>query len=623
VSVEVRWRDGRRTHIAAARPNRLYEIDEATATTTDAPNTDRVVDSLASALFTDATTLLGGHAHAERLFDDYTRQPLLPNRFSQLGPGLSWIDVDSDGREDLIVAAGRGAGLSLLRNTASGFVRQDGPAVAGDLGTVLPVQRAGRVWLLASQSNYEAAALAEALAVPRVLAYPTSQGRPAMPLTIVAGDSATVGAMALGDVDGDGILDLFVGSRVLPGAWPLPARSRLYRGTMDGSFTEDATHDQVLKALGLVTAATFADVTGDGRSDLVVASEWGPVRVLVNENGRLQDATERLGLAGVSSRWLGVTAGDFDGDGQLDLVATSWGRNVPWRATAEHPHALWVSRAQDRLALVTAEFDPTTGKEMPVESFARLSVAMPDLRRRIGTYADYAQADLATVLGERAATAVRVGATTFDHTLFINKGGHFEVRPLPPAAQLAPASGPVVGDFNGDGREDLFLSQNFFPTEIGTMRFDAGAGLLLLGDGSGGFAPLSVRRSGIAVLGDQRGAAVADFDGDARLDLAVSQNGTFTRLFRNQSGRPGLRVRLEGGPGNPLGIGTQLRVVSGARRGPVREVRAGTGYWSMDGAVSVLGLPNGADSIWKRWPGGEVTTLPIPPGAKELRVNRR
>jgi hypothetical protein len=246
---------------------------------------------------------------------------------------------------------------------------------------------------------------------------------------------------------------------------------------------------------------------------------------------------------------------------------------------------------------------------------------MPDLRRRIGTYADYAKADVVAALGERAATAVRVGATTFDHTLFINRGGRFEVRPLPPAAQLAPASGPVVGDFDGDGREDLFLSQNFFPTEIGTMRFDAGAGLVLLGDGSGGFAPLSVRRSGIAVLGDQRGAATADFDGDARPDLAVSQNGTFTRLFRNQGGRPGLRVRLDGGPGNPLGIGAQLRVISVARRGPVREVRAGTGYWSMDGAISVLAMPNAADSLWVRWPGGHVTTVPLQPGMREVVVN--
>ncbi|MEW5919052.1 MAG: CRTAC1 family protein, partial [Gemmatimonadota bacterium] len=594
---------------------RLYEIN-ATGAVAEALRGES--DSAAVALFADVTSSLGGHAHVEPLFDDYRRQALLPQRFSQLGPGVSWIDVDADGREDLVVGAGRSGRLAILRNTPTGFVRGESQPTFGDLGAVLPLHRGRQVNLLASQANYEAASLEEALTVPRVLAFSTSAARPGVATPIVPGDSASVGALALGDVDGDGILDLFVASRVVGAAWPLPAPSHLYRGDATGSFTRDATISDALKSLGLVTAATFADVTGDGNADLVAASEWGPVRVLVNENGRLRDATNEMGLGDISSRWLGVTAGDFNGDGRLDLVATSWGRNVPWRASSERPHALWVSRTPTGLALLSAEFDSVTKKEMPMESFSRLAIALPDLKKRIASYADFARADVATVLGDGAASAIRVGATTFDHTLFLNQGGRFEARALPALAQLAPASGPVVADFNGDGREDLFLSQNFYPTEIGTLRFDAGAGLLLLGDGTGGFTPQSVRQSGIAVLGDQRGAATADFDGDARADLAVAQNGTVTRLFRNVRGAAGIRVRLDGGAQNPLGIGAQLRVTAGGQGGPVREVRAGTGYWSMDGVASVLARPLNADSLWVRWPGGKVQTVAIPVGAEVL-----
>jgi hypothetical protein len=295
---------------------------------------------------------------------------------------------------------------------------------------------------------------------------------------------------------------------------------------------------------------------------------------------------------------------------------------VPWRASAQHPHALWVTRTEGGLALMTAEFDSLTQKEMPLESFSRLAIALPDLKKRIASYADFARSDVATVLGASANDAVRVGATTFDNMLFINQGGRFEARALPSAAQLAPASGPVVADFDGDGREDLFLSQNFYPTEIGTLRFDAGAGILLLGDGQGNFQPQSVRQSGISVLGDQRGAATADFDGDARPDLAVAQNGTLTRLFRNVRAREGIRVKLDGGPDNPLGIGAQLRVMSRGQAGPVREVRAGTGYWSMDGATTVLARPPNADSIWVRWPGGQELKVAIPNQSNEVVVTR-
>lgn len=620
LTIEVRWRNGRRSVIQDAHPNRLYEIDESGAAP-PGPTAD-AIDSAAIALFRDETGRLNGHRHVETLFDDFARQPLLPNRFSQLGPGVAWIDVDQDGREDLVIGSGKGGRLSILRNLPTGFVRADGTAVAGDLGALVPVVRDGTVSLLATQSNYEAGSAAEERAMPSVLGWTMRGTRPGEARSVVAGDSAAVGALALGDVDGDGIPDLFVGARLVPGAWPIPGRSHLYRGRRDGGFDPDPSRDASLAALGMVTAATFADLTGDGRSDLVVTSEWGPVRVLVNDKGQLRDATESLGLSAISSRWIGVTAGDFDGDGRLDLVATSWGRNTPWRASATRPYELFVGRFGSSLGLLFARQDSVTGEEYPLESFSRLGVAWPEVRERIGSYDEYARATAQTVLGEGADAAIRVGATTFDHTLFLNRGTRFEARALPALAQLAPASAPVVADYDGDGMEDLFLSQNFYPTEIGTMRFDAGAGLLLRGDGAGGFTPLSVRASGIAVLGDQRGAAVADYDGDGRADLVVTQNGAATRLFRNVGGRPGLRVRVDAGPDNPLGIGTQLRVMEGDRGGPVREVRAGTGYWSTDGATTVLALPDGATSLAVRWPGGDGQSVAIAAGMRDVRVVR-
>ena len=142
----------------------------------------------------------------------------------------------------------------------------------------------------------------------------------------------------------------------------------------------------------------------------------------------------------------------------------------------------------------------------------------------------------------------------------------------------------------------------------------------LAGDGSGALEPLSASETGVAVYGDPRGAALADYDGDGRTDLVVSQNGAATLLFHNVGAEPGLRVRLLGPPGNPHGVGASLRVLYAAGAGPLREVQAGSGYWSQNGVVQVLGLREPPRAIQVRWPGGEVTETPVLEGVTELEI---
>ena len=142
-----------------------------------------------------------------------------------------------------------------------------------------------------------------------------------------------------------------------------------------------------------------------------------------------------------------------------------------------------------------------------------------------------------------------------------------------------------------------------------------------MGRGDGTLAPVPGQVSGITVYGDQRGAAFADYDGDGRLDLAISQNGAETKLFHNEHARPGLRVRLLGARENPHAIGASLRVVYADHRGPAREIHGGSGYWSQDGTDTVLGLEAGQQprAVWVRWPGGAESETPLA-GAREIQI---
>ncbi len=615
VTIEVDWRDGRRTVIEGARPNRLYEIDQVAALPTSDPAPDP-----APALFQDVSDQLGGHRHVEPYFDDYARQVLLPNAFSQLGPGIAWFDADGDGLEDLIVGAGRTGTLAWFRNEG-GRLRPAAvrvPPAQVDLTTVLgwPNGRGGRT-VIAGVSSYEMGTTKDALAAPSVVTYSPVTG--AM-TPLVPGDSASVGPLAVADYDGDGDLDLFAGGRIFPGGYPLSPSSRLYRNE-GGRLVPDTANNARFAGIGMVSAALFTDIDGDGWLDLIAAIEWGTIRIWLNESGRFRPAPEMPGLSGIYSRWNGLATGDLDGDGRLDIVATSWGRNTDYQVSQTRPLFLYSGFFESaRPTGVLAQEDPRIGGVAPLLAFERVTLALPNAARRLRTFGAYADATVDQVLGPLASAAIRLGATTMDHLVFLNRGDRFEARPLPLEAQFTPAFYAGVADFDGDGNEDLFLSQNFFATEVATPRHDAGRSLLLRGDGAGGLEPVPGQRSGLIVYGDQRGAAYADFDGDGRLDLAVSQNGASTRLFRNAGAVPGLRVRLVGPPGNPTTVGAQMRLRYGDRAGPVREVQAGSGYWSQNGAVQVLGRAGEPTALSVRWPGGREHVVPLAPGQVEVTV---
>ena len=604
VDIVVEWRGGGRTQIPGATPNRLYEIRESGAQAGTATDSTERADP-PSALFEDVSELLG-HSHRDTRFDDYRRQPLLPHQLSQLGPGVTWYDVDRDGDEDLLITSGRGGRLAYLRNDGNRFSRTRlaaDPATL-DQTTVLAIpNQIGGTSLVVGQSSHEAASPEAAVEAAAVLgldpAAPSTE-----PAMVVPGGQGSTGPLAMADYDGNGELDLFVGGRSVPAAYPVPAPSRLYR-RQDGEFVLDEVNAQLLAGIGLVSSAVFTDIDGDGDSDLVLAVDWGPVKLLINSGGQYTEETDAWGLTAFTSRWNGIASGDLNGDGLPDLVATSWGRNTQYRLAGRPLISIFGDFDGDGpFDVLEATFDERLDGYAPVPDRTVAALGLPLLSTRVPTHAAYADATVEEIVGQRAGPTFRYQARNLDHMVFLNRGSGFDARPLPLEAQFAPASYVGITDFDGDGNEDVFLSQNFFPTGPLTPPLDGGRGLLLLGDGTGELMPVPGQESGIAVYGDQRGAGFADYDRDGRMDLVVSQHAAETKLYHNVGAEPGVRVRLLGPPSNPHGVGASIRGIYGDRRGPVREVQAGSGYWSSNGAVLVFGRADDLTSVWVRWPGG-------------------
>jgi hypothetical protein len=620
--VEILWRSGAKTVLNDVSPNTLLEISEPEIKSGLAGHD---VPIAPPPLFEDVTSKLS-HRHAETAFDDFARQPLLPNRLSQLGPALAWQDFDGDGWEDLAIGSGRAGALALLRNDTQGGFKHapqhglDQPEKR-DTGGILGVRLgdAATGLLIVRQSYEDGASNSNSLVVWN------SDSGATEPLLPDTADS--YGPLAAADIDADGDLDLFVGGRCHPGRYPSPASSILLRRGAK-SWTRDDAHAALFQNLGLVSSAVFSDLDQDGHPELIVGCEWGPLKIFRNVRGQLKswDApvspplnSQLSTLSKLTGWWTSVATCDLDEDGRPDIIAGNWGANSKYRAATASPRRIYHGDFdQDGTwDILEAGWDSRLVREVPERDLTALRRAIPSLAAQFQTYASYATASVAQVLGTAAKP---VEAAMLSSVVLMNRGDHFEARPMPDLAQFAPAFGIVAADFNGDSHEDIFLSQNFFAVQPTTSRNDAGAGLLLLGDGMGGLVPQLPSESGIAVFGEQRAAAAADFDHDGRVDLAVTQNGAPTRLFRNKTSPPGLRVRLRGPPQNPQGIGASVRLRQAGQWSGAREVQCGGGYWSQNGATLVFARKDGEAEIEVRWPGGAVTRGSVEAGAREATV---
>jgi len=318
-----------------------------------------------------------------------------------------------------------------------------------------------------------------------------------------------------------------------------------------------------------------------------------------------------VGLLNYKGWWNGVATGDFNEDGLMDIVATNWGTNTKYHFSLDHPLKVYFNDFDDNniLDIVEAHYDDEFQDFVPERGFSCISNAMPFVKEEKQTFFNYAQSNLYDIFGNSLTKTQYLEANTLESTVFINTGNEFTPVILPFESQITTAMHAGVADINGDGHEDIFLSQNFFAVQKETDRNDSGRGLVILGNGKGNFESLPGHLSGILIYGEQRGAAFADYNMDARIDLLVTQNGAQTKLYQNKNSKPGLRVILRGPKNNPWSFGSKIRIqYNDGTMGPMREIQSGSGYWSQNSSIQVMGLKRKAKKVYIQWPDGSKTT---------------
>ncbi len=614
--VRVDWPSGVHTEATNVPANSISLIHE---TETGAPAVLKG-RMQASTLFTEERAVLD-YRHEQIEIDEFSRQPSLPRKLSQTGPVIVAKDLDGDGFEDLIIGAGKGGRTTVLMNQNGKFQIQQPkmwelPAKNGDAAIVAFNETDKVVTVIQAQDNYE-----EIQSPSRVNVFKIENGQWNLVQTLEV-PLVTVGSLALGDIDGDGDLDLFVGGRCIPGEYPRAASSFLFRN--NGKIFElDAAASAGFRDIGLITGAIFSDLNGDGYPDLVTSMEWGFIHVFLNSKGIFKDSVREWNLARDPGLWTFVTTADMDGDGSLDIIAGNWGMN-----------SLYQSRRATEVALVHGEFNED-GHEVMIEGYRTThanpflpfrdltanSQALPWLASAFPTHASFGKTTVEKMIAGHSSAARTLTANYFETSIFFNRGSLFQRQSLPSAAQFSPALAGTVADFDGDGVEDLFLSQNFFAVRPEDERLDSGRGLLLHGLGGGNFSE-NVLTNGISIYGQQGAAVAMDFDNDGQLDLIATQNSGAAQALHNQSVAETFRVMLRGQPQNRDAIGAIIRLKQADRWGMAREIHCASGPIGQSSFAQFFPRMTAQSAIRVVWPGGAVTEYPLPEKAHSILIEQ-
>lgn len=531
-TLEVRWSNGMVTLLTNVKGDRLLDLKQEEAKA--APP----VPETAPTFFTDVREGLNKDmVHAENAYDDFELEVLLPHKQSEVGPMLATADVNGDGRDDVFMGGSYVKPASLwLQRADGGFDAarsqpwKEHPMQEQLGGLFVDADTDGDADLLVLAGSNELD-LRDAAYTQRLYLNDGKgsfrEAKDALPPLMTSAQRA-----AAADIDGDGDQDIFLGGRQTPAHYPFAPRSYLLVNDGKGHFA-DATQQLAPAAMGpgLVTSVHFADLDGDRDPDLLLAGEWMGILLLRNNGGHFVDATVPAGLQGMNGWWSSLTTADLNGDGRPDIIAGNLGWNSKFHGTKERPvHIYWADFDDNgRHDIVLAK--EKEGKQLPVRGRECSSQQCPQILQRFPTYEQFAEADLSRIYTpEKLAGALHRQATwMYSTVLLANADGTYTPKALPNRAQASPITGIVVLDVNGDGHPDLVCAGNNWGAEVETVRYDAGIGCVLLGNGQGDFSPMPVTSSGFMAWGNVKDLALIRRNG--RPTVLVGNNNDALQAF--------------------------------------------------------------------------------------------
>lgn len=508
-SLIVSWPDGRSSVLYNPDLNRILTIShEGAAEARNTKHSEKIQT------FTKIDQIKGlDFAHRENDFTDFSRDALIFSMLSNEGPHVATGDINGDGRQDIFVTGAKDSSGELYVQDKQGNYTKtnsrlfDESKISEDTDCdFFDADNDGDQDLYVATGGNEFPSSSSAL--EDRLYFNDGRGNFSLSVqSLPSGIYESTSCVEPADFDGDGDIDLFTGTRLVPFSYGLPADGCLLENDGKGNFS-DVTGSRApgLSRIGMITDMKWADIDNDADQDIVLAGDWMPVKVFINDDGRFTDESMKYGLQNTEGWWHSIVAKDLNSDGYTDLILGNNGLNSRIRGTREKPAVMYVNDfdLNGSIEQVICSFNGDTSYPLAMKD--DLVKQIPTLKLKYRKYSDYKDETVETIFsGAVLKNSLILSAFVMESCVLMNSGGKsFTLIRLPLEAQFSPVYAISADDFDKDGICDLVLGGNQYriKPEIG---INAGTyGLLLIGKGNGTFEAVKAEASGLLIRGEIR-----------------------------------------------------------------------------------------------------------------------
>lgn len=409
--------------------------------------------------------------HHEDDFLDFNVQYLIPHQLSTRGPKIAVADVNKDGLDDFFVCgAANQPGQLMIQTKQNRFIRTD----TAVFNKATRNEKVDAVFFDANNDSWPDLYVVSGgnelhdgnPDLADHLYLNDGKGRFTEPFNAIPELAKNKSCVSAADIDKDGDIDLFVGGLAEAIKYGIAQPSYLLINDGKGNFTLAGKDRIIADSIGMLTSSSFADINNDGWPDLIVAGEWMPIKIFINDKGKFveKNIPQSTGL------WQSIYTADVNHDGYPDILGGNWGLNTKLQAGKNGPLKLYIKDFDNNGSLEHIVAYTIDGNEYPFLAKDELERALPVLKKHYLKYTEVAGKTVQYIFYDLLKDYIQLKAEILTSSCFLNDGkGNFTRIDLPEELQLA----PVMSFVKGAKPQTFIAGGNFYGTIPYEGRYDA------------------------------------------------------------------------------------------------------------------------------------------------------